>query len=275
MPFAADFHDTYRLGIKAACDSAGAYCERVDEQVYEGTIIDRIYNQIASADFIVADMTGRNPNVFYEVGYSHAINKKVILLTQNTEDIPFDLASYPHIVYANISSLKAELPRRLSWLLQNPSSENTYFEFPLRFLIDGKPIQSLTELKLSRFGNNTPTSSFEFGFDILNSPERIISTVNFRLGIIVDPIINDSYFQPSIFSHTSFPSDKFHLPDGRLFHLIQNDFTLLPGGLSKIHCRLEAFGGETHLKLGQKLELTLRILSDAGINDIPLSITLT
>ena len=67
MPFDASFDDVYDLGIKPAANSAGAYCERVDEQIFEGSILARVYNQIAKADLIVADMSGRNPNVFYEV----------------------------------------------------------------------------------------------------------------------------------------------------------------------------------------------------------------
>ena len=46
--------------------------ERVDEQIYKEGILERIYRQIESADIIIADMSGQNPNVFYEVGYAHA-----------------------------------------------------------------------------------------------------------------------------------------------------------------------------------------------------------
>ena len=73
MPFDESFSDVYQLGIRPACESAGSYCERVDEQIFAESILTRIYNQIAKADLIVADMTGRNPNVFYEVGYAHAL----------------------------------------------------------------------------------------------------------------------------------------------------------------------------------------------------------
>jgi hypothetical protein len=73
MPFDEAFRDIYELGIKEACRDAGAYSERVDEQRYEGTILERIYNQVAKADLIVSDMSGRNPNVFYETGYAHAL----------------------------------------------------------------------------------------------------------------------------------------------------------------------------------------------------------
>lgn len=80
MPFDAAFADVYSLGIKDAVEQAGMFAERVDEQVFhrEG-ILERIYNQIDVADFIIADMTGRNPNVFYEVGYAHAKNKLCII----------------------------------------------------------------------------------------------------------------------------------------------------------------------------------------------------
>jgi hypothetical protein len=51
MPFSEEFSDVYKLGIKAACRAAGAYCERVDEQVFEeASIVERIYNQIDKAD---------------------------------------------------------------------------------------------------------------------------------------------------------------------------------------------------------------------------------
>src|SRR4051794_9075216 len=83
MPFEDAFKDAYEAGIKPACRDAGAYCERVDEQIFVESILDRIYSQISRADVIVADMTGRNPNVFYEVGYAHALNKLVILVTQS------------------------------------------------------------------------------------------------------------------------------------------------------------------------------------------------
>lgn len=107
MPFSSEFDDIYELGIKAACTDSGAYAERVDEQIFHSSILERIYNQIARADLIVADMTGRNPNVFYECGYAHALGKRVVLLTQNSEDIPFDLKHYPHIVYeGKITNLK-------------------------------------------------------------------------------------------------------------------------------------------------------------------------
>jgi hypothetical protein len=86
--------------------------------MYSGGILDRIFNQISKADAIIADMTGRNPNVFYEVGYAHALGKVVLLLTQNVDDIPFDLKHRPHTVYGGkIEALRTALVPRLQWAI--------------------------------------------------------------------------------------------------------------------------------------------------------------
>ena len=70
-------------------------------------------------------MTGKNANVFYETGYAHALNKRVILLTQKTDDIPFDLRHHHHIVYGgSIVKLKEDLSKRLDWFLTNPTQKN-------------------------------------------------------------------------------------------------------------------------------------------------------
>ncbi len=81
MPFDSEFDDRYRLGIKETAKNLGILAERVDEQIFRENIPERIYRQIDSADLIIADMTGKNPNVFYEVGYAHAKGKLTILLT--------------------------------------------------------------------------------------------------------------------------------------------------------------------------------------------------
>ena len=123
MPFSEDFDDVYHLAIKPACTEAGGYCERVDEQIFVESILDRVYNQITKADLIVADMTNRNPNVFYEVGYAHALGKPAVLLTRNGDDIPFDLKHYPHIIYeGKLTKLKSDLRRKVQVLISSPVS---------------------------------------------------------------------------------------------------------------------------------------------------------
>ena len=117
MPFDSAFDDVYSLGIKGAVAGIdGMIAERVDEQKYREGILERIYRQIEVADVIIADMSGQNPNVFYEVGYAHAKGKLCILLTSKAEDIPFDLKNRRHIVYGkSVAKLKDELENELIW----------------------------------------------------------------------------------------------------------------------------------------------------------------
>lgn len=124
MPFDEDLNDVYKLGIKSAAEEAGAYAERLDEQIFNEGMLERIFNQINKADVVVADMTGRNPNVFYEVGYAHALGKNIILLTKSADDIPFDLKHQQHLVYeGSISKLKEMLSTNIKWALEQEKND--------------------------------------------------------------------------------------------------------------------------------------------------------
>ncbi|MBF0608419.1 MAG: response regulator [Candidatus Magnetobacterium sp. LHC-1] len=119
MPFDKKFTDVYKLGIKPTVEQIGFICERADEIQHNGGIIEKVYGKIRSAYIIIADMTGQNANVFYEVGYAHASEKDVILLTQKAEDIPFDLRNFNHVIYdGQIHILKEKLEERIITLFQ-------------------------------------------------------------------------------------------------------------------------------------------------------------
>jgi hypothetical protein len=121
MPFDPSWQDLYELGIKEACRLAGATCARADEHMFLESILQRLYGEIERADLIIAEMTDRNPNVFYETGYAHGIGKPVILLTKTAADIPFDLLHYPHVVHeGSIITLRQSLAERVRWCIENP-----------------------------------------------------------------------------------------------------------------------------------------------------------
>lgn len=116
MPFDKTFDDVYKVGIQETAKDFNIIAERVDEQIYTESILERILRQIDNADLIIADMTSRNPNVFYEVGYAHARSKLCTLITQDTKDIPFDLAHHRHLEYSSIIQLKSALAREFEWV---------------------------------------------------------------------------------------------------------------------------------------------------------------
>jgi nucleoside 2-deoxyribosyltransferase len=123
MPFDQRFLDVYKFGIQFACNELKIQCERVDEQKFSDRILDRIYMQIHMADVVIAELSEMNPNVYYELGYAHALNKNVIMLTNKAEDIPFDLKHHRHIVYDSITNLKDRLIDELKWHLKQIGSE--------------------------------------------------------------------------------------------------------------------------------------------------------
>ena len=116
MPINKEFDDIYKLGIKETAARLDILAERVDEQIFQEGILERIYRQIEVADIVIADMSGQNPNVFYEVGYAHAKGKLCILMTSDAADIPFDLKHHRHIVYGeSINGLRENLTQELVW----------------------------------------------------------------------------------------------------------------------------------------------------------------
>lgn len=101
-PFKEEFNAIYEDHIKAVVEAElSMQCIRADEIYSNGPIIEDIWRLINEARVIVADLTERNPNVFYEVGLAHAIGKEVILLAQDVNDIPFDLRHLRTIIYKN------------------------------------------------------------------------------------------------------------------------------------------------------------------------------
>ncbi len=142
MPFANEFDDVYRLGIQEACRKAGAYCERVDQQIFRERVLDRIYNQIDKADIVIADMSGQNANVFYEVGYAHALGKLTILLTRSADDIPYDLKHFPHIIYeGSLSLLQDKLEQKVAYFVSHPTKP-VASHFPIDLLYEGQSVTS-------------------------------------------------------------------------------------------------------------------------------------
>jgi hypothetical protein len=99
MPFGDKYQPIYDDHIRPAIESAGLRCQRADEVAGAKSITWDIWERISCARFLVADLTERNANVFYEVGLAHALSKDVILVTQSMEFVPFDLRSVRCIEY--------------------------------------------------------------------------------------------------------------------------------------------------------------------------------
>lgn len=98
MPFDARFNPVYET-LREASNEAGLRCQRADDIWKHDHILDDILELIWTARVVVADLTDRNANVFYEVGIAHTIGRDVVLTTQNIEHVPFDLRAIRALQY--------------------------------------------------------------------------------------------------------------------------------------------------------------------------------
>lgn len=100
MPFAAPLGNHYKLIYEPAIAKAGLRPVRADSDIFAtGKIIDQVWMGINSAKVLVAELTSRNANVFYELGIAHALQKPVVLISANEEDVPFDVRHIRVIYY--------------------------------------------------------------------------------------------------------------------------------------------------------------------------------
>lgn len=119
MPFSAEFSGVY-AAIKDACGDLSLTCKRADDIWDDDSIIQDVVNLIDQSKVVICDCTGKNANVFYEAGIAHTLGRDTILITQNSNDVPFDLQHIRYLTYLNNSEgrsvLKQEIAKRLGTL---------------------------------------------------------------------------------------------------------------------------------------------------------------
>jgi len=100
QPFGGHLATYYEAIFKPAIERAGLTPVRADDDIFAtGKIMDQVWRGIRQATVLVAELTSKNPNVFYELGLAHALEKPVVLVSSNQEDVPFDLRHIRAIFY--------------------------------------------------------------------------------------------------------------------------------------------------------------------------------
>jgi hypothetical protein len=123
MPFVESLQPVYDDHIRPVVKKSGLRCERADEIRGTTAITWDIWERINRSRLLIADLTGQNANVFYELGLAHALGKDVVLLTQSMDFVPFDLKTIRCIVYEytprGTKDLEEKLLNTLSSLIKN------------------------------------------------------------------------------------------------------------------------------------------------------------
>jgi hypothetical protein len=112
MPFHPGFDAVY-IALQGVAKAVGLRCRRADDIWESPAVIQDVVSLIDKSKIVICDCTGRNPNVFYEIGIAHTLGREVILITQSEADIPFDLRHLRYLRYLNNGEGLLELGGRL------------------------------------------------------------------------------------------------------------------------------------------------------------------
>jgi hypothetical protein len=200
--------------IRPVCEKTGYMPQRADEIEEPGMISKKIIRNILTSDLVIADLTGHNPNVFYELAIRHISGKPTIQLIEQNEKIPFDIAGLSTIIidYKDIESLEKCKMRLISYIknshkepYENPiadvvrsmnfkipymeavpsSLEEKFAEFSSKILNEIKILRTDRELLLQSLINKSESQIEEVTDDRTSSLETNISgTWNSNLGLV-------------------------------------------------------------------------------------------
>jgi hypothetical protein len=173
-------------------------CHRADKEVRPGDIITHVIENLVTSEIVIADMTGQNPNVFYELGVRHAVSDNTILIAENLDDIPFDLRNMRRILYHYDPGGMLDFQNALKRTIQKILSEPKQIDNPVRKFLYYREMEKLTSSM-----SETPP-----GFDVMKSiisemthlkkelAEQVGETRQF-IKLITTPQENDSETQKS------------------------------------------------------------------------------
>ena len=119
MDFSERYRIVYEKTIKPTVEKLNLSCIRGDEIRMSGDILGQILAEIQSASVIVADLTGNNTNVAYEVGYAHHLGIKTVLISQSLENIPFDFRNQRIIYYSQTENGLEDLANELKKTIEH------------------------------------------------------------------------------------------------------------------------------------------------------------
>ncbi|MDB5876499.1 MAG: hypothetical protein JWQ07_5941 [Ramlibacter sp.] len=179
MPFDSAYEEVYREVYRPVCEANELHCWRVDEIARPGSITRDIVEGIIDAEVVIADLTGQNPNVFYELGIAHSVGNKTIMTAQKIEDVPFDIRSYRVLLYEQTITGSKRLGEDLNKALKE-----------LLAALDrtSNPVQEAVASR-SPIGLKTKTPLVKY-VDVINLPGRMREWLRENKIVYADDVAN-------------------------------------------------------------------------------------
>jgi hypothetical protein len=176
MPFRTELEPVHKTIRGAVVLDNGLICERADDIYSTGIVIDEVWGKLCEAQIVIADATGRNANVFYEMGLAHAIDKDIVVLAQATADIPFDLQHRRVVLYdpKRLDQLRLRLATTIERLRWKPPDIKQWID---------------TNVEGIRVGLSSPVDGAVVNRALIDSAGRIVGlpsdTLHYRIQTFV------------------------------------------------------------------------------------------
>ena len=161
MPFTDEHFEVYEL-LKERFENNFEFVHAGDDVSTQQNILKDIIQMIYDADVIIADLSGLNANVFYELGVAHTLNKKVINITQDISKLPFDIKSYRATEYSTHFKRFDLLVKELERYLNGAVDGSVAFSNPVTDFLTTKDEEEITKALIG--GNTREDVLSEKGF---------------------------------------------------------------------------------------------------------------
>lgn len=196
--------------INPICEELNIEVIRVDQESATGDITQSILNHLIQDDLVIADMTGHNPNAFYELGYRQALGLPLVPIISKDERLPFDVAGYRTVFYSlhvaeidkSKESLKAMIQSFSNFQMKEQEGQlsdfdsiNQKLDEILKYTHNEEIIDRLDKI-LDNTKLNTVPNSMLGAHDILKATSNITSKLNFT-----DSNLINSQARPSSLSN--------------------------------------------------------------------------
>ncbi len=185
--------------LKPACDSCGFNAIRADEISEPGIITSQVIQHIIDDPLVIADLTGKNPNVFYELAIRHAIRKPLIQIIQKDEKLPFDVAgmrtiAVDHRDLDSVEEAKNEIVKQIKAIMKKKPDEIE------------SPISVSLELQALRHSENPEERSFAEFLSAVSDLRSDIASIDKRLST-PENLIPPDYLRQFVGLSRSYPKE--------------------------------------------------------------------
>jgi hypothetical protein len=213
--FPSDFKEVLDYVIKPAFDESGYRYTvvRADEIDRSGSFIKDILESIYSAHVVIADLTGQNPNVFYELGVRHSLRPRTILIAQNIDDIPSDLREYRTIIYDTTAKGAAGFKKRIKSFLTEMQKEPERPDNPVLDRLGSITENRLSQLEAEKDSLKEELSKYLSGkMHKTTDPAKSVSAANVRVRFDRILSLKGAEHQSILGGHFSRGAESFSLP---------------------------------------------------------------